>query len=193
MSTRITTASTMARRVHPKHGRLPATATRFTLPLLIGLALSACDKGDTDVATQTSESTLSSDGPSAESISATDGGTLTGDYPTGTCREILDAEMPGSQDSHPVDSFWFCPYTCGVAETNDTLDIALAKSRMSYDQLEPGQPDGCYELRTALYQCFDELTCAEVAAFREALDAGTDGPCVDERLALEPHIPECGI
>jgi hypothetical protein len=66
-------------------------------------------------------------------------------------------------------------------------------SQMSYDQLQPGQPDGCYELRTTLYQCVDDLTCAELAVFRSARNTGTDGPCTAEYYALEPHIPECGI
>jgi hypothetical protein len=118
-----------------------------------------------------------------------DAGTTTVAYPEGTCLDVLS----GVADTHPVDTFWACAYSCGIDPDNNTFGLPAAQARMSYDLLEPGQPDGCYELRTALYQCFDSLTCPEVASYREAANAGTDGPCTAEYYALEPQIPACGI
>jgi hypothetical protein len=138
------------------------------------LLLSACDK--------------STGGPtSAESSTVDSGSESTADYPTGTCLELLP-ESP-----HPVNSYWVCGWRCGITAESDLQGDFAEQARMSYDLLEPAQPDGCYELRTALYQCFDALTCAEVAAFYAAGDAGTNGPCIAEYYALEPKIPECGI
>jgi hypothetical protein len=42
-------------------------------------------------------------------------------------------------------------------------------------------------------RCFGALTCAEVLAYVEALNAGEAGPCTVEYLALEPEIEMCGI
>lgn len=165
-----------------------AFVRRWTSKALIRalVLLFACDKsGGTPPAEssgQARESTVSSavagDGKSSETNT---------DYPGGTCLDLQQA------NPHPVNSFWNCSWWCGISTENDVPSLAPEQSRMSYDLLEPGEPDGCFELRTALYECFDALTCAEVEDFGEAADAGTDGPCVTECFVLEPHIPECGI
>lgn len=190
-----TTAATGAGVSHRRAGCVYSAATRLSRCILLTVALLGCDtrenrsatKGSDDTSTpSTSES--GGTGPASEETSDTGA-----EYPSGTCVDIIDAQLPVDQDPHPVASFWACASKCGIETGNDTQGLAGAMSQMSYDQLQPDQPDGCYELRTALYQCFDALTCPEVAAWREAANAGTDGPCTAEYYALEPHIPECGI
>jgi hypothetical protein len=156
------------------------------------LAGAACDKRSNDgndLAGPGSTESGSTESGSTSGSANDSSGTTGAEYPVGTCTDVL----PAVDDPHPVDTFWACAWWCGIDPDNDTYGLPAAQARMSYDQLQPGQPDGCYELRTALYQCFDAITCPEVAAFREASNAGTDGPCTAEYYALEPNIPECGI
>ncbi|MBL8941814.1 MAG: hypothetical protein JNK45_01650 [Myxococcales bacterium] len=153
--------------------------------LALAMSTGCGDEGESPTSTASSPT----DGASSDASSEGSATAESDAVPAGTCAEILASTSPASR---PSDNFWICLYECGVIPA-DTIGDDASASAESYDALEPGQPDMCYELRTALYDCFSALTCADVLAYDQALNVGEEGPCTAEYLALEPEIEMCGI